>query len=322
MAITLTDNEFFTGLCNLALFMRLYATNTAKYTERFVDSFRTETLGEGNTKIFPWADLPTVEDYSETSSLLTVTKVNTGEEYLQVTERKVIKSSYSARILNMAFTSESGMNGFIGYLLGQMESAKNDYLYNTIITDLFDKTFAGTSQNKEITQYSTDAITTFTELNNARLINQKEIAKDVELAVNNIQTFNTAYNELGNKEALDVSDMKFVVCEPYHTEGIIDLYAQLLKSEVITDSYSKPTMWKIPEVKIPTGQTAVIGWLMHKYAYQIFDKFVFMGSFFDTSNLVVNNFLHFWFGKGWLKNLPVVKFTANVVTLGATTASE
>ena len=76
-AIVLTDNEFFTGLTNLALFMRLYATNTSDAPETFVDSFMTETLGSGNTKIFPWSDLPAVGDYSGTSTLLTVKKVAT-----------------------------------------------------------------------------------------------------------------------------------------------------------------------------------------------------------------------------------------------------
>ncbi len=316
MAIILNDNQFFTGLSNLALFMRLYATNTSSAPERFVESFMTETLGAGDTKIFPWSDLPTVTDYSADSSLLTVTKVKAGEEYLQVSERKVIKSSYNKYILDMAFTDESGMNEFVGYLLGQMESAKTDYLYQEIIKDLFAKTFAGTNQNVSIPQYDLSTATTFTDLNNGELLNQKAIAKTVELNTKNIEVFNTGYNGLGNKEALDVRDMKFIFLEPYHTESLINLYATLLKSDVIVNSFSKPEMYTIPQIKIPVGQSAVIGWLLHKYAYQMFYKFTFMGNFFDVSNLTINNFLHFWFGKGWLENLPAVKFTAETKTLG------
>ena len=313
--IVLTDNEFFTGLSNLALFMRLYATNTSSVPERFVDSFMTETLGAGNTKIFPWADLPSVTDYSPTSSLLTVTKVNAGEEYIQITEKKVIKSSYNRYILDMAFTDEAGMNNFIGYLLGQMESAKVDHLYNVIISDLFSKSYSG-DQLVYVDQYDLDGATTFTDLNNGQLLNQKNIAKAVELVVRNAEVYNTAYNSLGNKEALSVSDMKFIFNEPYHTENLIDLFATLLKSEVIENSFSKPTMYTIPPIKVPANNEAVIGWVMHKYAYQIFYKFTFMGSFFDVSNLTINNFLHFWYGKGWLENLPRVGFLANDVTLG------
>lgn len=312
--IVLTDNEFFTGLSNLALFMRLYATNTSSTPSSFVDSFMTETLGAGNTKIFPWSDLPTVTDYSATSSLLTTTKVNAGEEYLQITEKKVIKSSYNRYILDMAFTDESGMNNFIGYLLGQMESAKVDHLYNVIITDLFAKSYTGT-QLINVDQFDLTGASSFTDLNAGKLLNQKEIAKQVELVVRNAEVFTTAYNSLGNKEALNVGDMKFIFCEPYHTENLIDLFATLLKSDVISNSFSKPTMYTIPPVKIPAGDETVIGWIMHKYAYQLFYKFTFMGSFFDVSNLTINNFLHFWYGKGWLENLPRVAFLANSVSL-------
>lgn len=315
--IVLTDNDFFTGLSNLALFMRLYATNTSSAPEKFVDSFMTDTLGSGNTKIFPWADLPSVVDYSPTSSLLQVTKVNAGEEYLQITERKLIKSSFNRYILDMAFTSENGMNSFIGYMLGQMESAKVDYLYDVIITDLFAKEFTGTSQNATIDQYDLTKATTFTDLNNGQLLNGKEIAKQVQLNLDNIQVYSTKYNGLGNKEALSVGDMKFIFCEPYKTDNLINLFATLLKSDVIVDNFHKPTMYDIPTSKIASANTSVIGWIMHKYAYQMFYKFTFMGSFFDVSNLTINNFLHFWYGKGWLENLPVVKFTAKTKTLGA-----
>lgn len=315
MAIVLNDNEFFSGLTNLALFMRLYATNTSSEPERFVDSFMTETLGAGDTKIFPWSDLPDVDDYSASSSLLTPTKVTAGEEYIQITEKKVIKSSYNRYILDMAFTSESGMNSFVGYLLGQMESAKVDYLYNVIITDLFTKAYSGT-QLVTVPQFDLTDATDFVNYDRIQTINQKNISKAVELAVRNAQVYTTAYNSLGNKEALNVSDMKFIFNEPYHTDNLINLFATLLKSNVIDASFSKPTMYTIPPIKIPEGNGTVIGWVMHKYAYQMFYKFTFMGSFFDVSNLTINNFLHFWYGKGWLENLPRIGFVTTEATLG------
>lgn len=315
-AIVLTDNEFFTGLTNLALFMRLYATNTSDAPETFVDSFMTETLGSGNTKIFPWAGLPTVGDYSGTSTLLTVKKVATGEEYLQVTEKKVIESSYNRYILDMAFTSESGMNEFIGYILGQMESAKTDHLYGVVIADLFAKALTG-SQLRTVDQYDLSKAATFSDLNAGQLINQKNITEAVQLTLDNIRIYSTKYNKLGNKQALSVSDMKFIFVDPYKTENIINLFASLLKSDVITDKFHKPAMYEIPTDAVPVSGSTVIGWIMHKYAYQLFYKFVFTGSFFDVSNLTVNNFLHFWYGKGWLENLPIVKLTAETKTLGA-----
>lgn len=308
MAIILTDNEFFEGLSNLALYMRLIATNTSRRPNAFVDSFATDTLAFGDTKIYPFTDLPTVKDYSETSSLLTVTKVPQNEEYIRITEEKFIPSSYSARILTMAVTGEEGLNEFIGYLLGQMESAKVDYMYDVIITDLFAKTPTGASQTANVTTLPASEGESASEINARGLVNNKRIALAVQNAVDNLEVFNTGYNAKGYKQAIDLADIKFIFCNPYKNENLIDLYATLLKSDVIERSFAKPEMFGIPTSKIPSGQDKVIGWLLDKRAYQWFYKFTFTGSFFDVSNLVVNNFLHFWFGKGWLDNLAMIKF--------------
>jgi hypothetical protein len=312
MAITLTDNEFFSGLTNLALIMRLYATNTSDVADNFVNSFATDTLANGNQKFFTFSKLPTVSDYSDASSLLTVTKVDTNQEYIIVSEKKMIKSSFNEKILTQAFTSDSGMNEFTGYLLGQMESAKTDYIYDMIITDIFGKVFTGTKQNHTINTIDTSAITDFAQLNAAEIINQKRITIGIQDDLQNIQVFNDEYNgKIGYKQALKTDDMRMLFCNPYHNENIVNLYSSLLKSEYIEKSFEKPILQVIPSIKIPSGNTNVIGYLMHKYAYQFFYKFTFMGTFFDMSNLSINNFLHFWIGKGWLDNLPAVKLIAN-----------
>lgn len=306
MAITLNDNEFFTGLANLALFLKLYATNTSSEPASFVDKFATETLPNGDTKLFPFSDLPTVADYSPTSSLLTVTKVNTNEEKISINTRKVVKSSYNRYILDMAFTSDSGMNYFIGYLLGQMESAKTDYMYDVIVADLFGKTYTG-DQLKEVSLIDTSVIADYSQLNNAEIINQKRIANTIEKTIQNMEVFSDKYNAIGYKQALDRGDLRMVIVAPYENEQVLNLYASLLKSEYIEKSFKKPEKLVIPEIKIPENNEDVICFIMHKYHYQYFYKFVFMGTFFDVSNLTVNNFLHFWYGKGFLDNLPCVK---------------
>jgi len=209
----------------------------------------------------------------------------------------------------MAFTSESGMNEFVGYLLGQMESAKENYMYNQIITDLFGATFTGTNQNKTVNILDMSNLTDVIDINNAELLNAKKIAKAVQINLSNMQVYTDTYNGKGYTQALDLRDLKFIFCEPFHTENLMNLYATLLNSSVIQNSFDKPELYTVPEIKIPQGSENVVGWIMHKYAYQFFYKFVFMGNFFDVSNLCINNFLHFWFGKGWLDNLPVCKLT-------------
>lgn len=320
MAITLTDNEFFTGLTNLALFMRIYANNTSAKPREFVDSFMTDTLERGNQKLFPWADLPSVGNYSETSSLLTVAKARHGEEALRITEKKVVKSSYSAYILDAAFTSEYGMNDFIGYINGQMESAKEDYMYDLIVTDLYGKNFdsgVGAKQKHTVATILKDGLTSLSDILGAETYNGKQIAKAMQEDIKNIQVFNTQYNSLGIKEAIKLEELRVVINADYEIKEVMDVMATLLNSDVIDKSFEKPSQISIASIKVPEGQENVIGWIMHKAYYQVFYKFSVMTSFFDASNLCVNNFLHFWFGKGFLEQLPAVKLVANPQALSA-----
>ena len=320
MAITLTDNEFFSGLSNLALFMRKYATNTSKKADEFVESFMTDVLEVGNQKLYPYADLPSVSDYSETSSLLTVTKNTVGEESIKITEKKVIKMSYSAQILDAAFTSEYGMNDFIGYLLGLMESAKTAYLYDVVINDIFTKTFGAGSgaqakQLHQVNQISLTGLTSLSDINGAISYNSKELTKAMQDDIQNIQVYNTGYNFKGLKEAVDHKDLRVLLVAPYYNNEVIEVMASLLRSDVIDEKFDKPELLLVPSIKVPENRTQEIAWIMHKAFYQMFYKFVVTTSFFDASNLCVNNFLHFWYGKGFVEALPCVKLIKNEISL-------
>lgn len=320
MAITLTDNEFFSGLTNLALFMRIYATNTSKKADDFVESFMTDVLERGNQKLYPYADLPSVGDYSATSSLLTVTKPTVGEERIVVDQKKVIKSSYSAYILDAAFTSEYGMNDFIGYLLGQMESAKTAYLYDVIINDIFTKSFgagsgAQANQLHQVDQIALTGLTTLADINGAKSYNAKELAQAMQEDIQNIQVYNTGYNFKGLKEAVDWKELRVVLRAKYRNAEVMEVMASLLNSDVLDRDYEKPEVLIVPEIKVPENRDLEIGWIMHKAFYQMFYKFVVNTSFFDASNLCVNNFLHFWYGKGFVEALPCVKIVKNEISL-------
>ena len=322
MAITLTDNEFFSGLTNLALFMRIYATNTSKKADDFVESFMTDILERGNQKLYPYADLPSVGNYSETSSLLTVTKPTVGEEAIAITEKKVIKSSYSAAILDAAFTSEYGMNDFIGYLLGQMESAKTAYLYDVIINDIFTKSFGAGSgaqakQLHNVDQISLTGLTSLADINGAKSYNAKELAVAMQDDIQNIQVYNDKYNFKGLKEAVDYKDLRVVLVAKYRYAEVMEVMASLLNSDVIDKDFEKPEVLIVPSIKVPENRDMEIAWIMHKAFYQMFYKFVVNTSFFDASNLCVNNFLHFWYGKGFVEALPCVKLVKNDITLEA-----
>lgn len=311
--IVLTPNEAFTNLTNLALSMHLYPTNTSGKPREFLDIFMTETLDNGNTKIFPASDLPEVFDYSETSSVTTVTKPKVSESYLQITERKVIKSSFPNYILEMAFTTDSGMNQFIGYMLGQMEDSRVNYMYNDVINQLFSRILTG-EQQQTINLLPVPA-TGATEINDTELVNEKRITNAIQGVIDNIQVFTDQYNALGYTENVALDDLVFLYCQPYYNNNVVNLVASLLNSGQIDKAYSRPKIITIPQIKIPNSADNVIGILMHKKAFQAFYKFKTLLNFYDASNLYINYFLHFWYGRGYVAHLPMVKFIANTPSI-------
>lgn len=309
-AIVLTPNELFTNLTNLALLIHLLPANTSNKPRDFIDIFMTETIANGNTKIFPASDLPEVFDYSETSSVTTVTKPKVSESYLQISERKVVKTSIPQYVLEMAFTSDSGMNQFTGYILGQMEDARINDLYNVAISDLFKKTLTG-QQMQTVQLLTPSATASASDINATDLINEKRITNAIQTIVDNMQVYTKDYNALGYTENVSIDDMVFLYCQPYYNNNIMNLMATLLNSSQITDSYKRPRIITIPKNKIPTDSQNVIGILMHKKAYQMFYKFVATLNFYDASNLFINYFMHYWYGHGFVAHLPMIKFVAN-----------
>lgn len=334
--LNLSANEFFYGQTNLALSWRLISTNKGKLANSFVDALATETLARGNKKLFPFSDLPEVVDYSETSSALSVTKVATNEESLTLTDKKLVKSSYSTDIMYMAYTDIDGMNQFVGYLLSQMSSSTVNFIYNKTIEDLFGFDFSviGSSsqegyspeQTLTIKYADTSGVTDPTEANNIQLLNNKNLKIQIERLVENMQVYADVYSNFVPNTitadgtitdykvyttALAPEDIRLIITAPYYQNEVVNLMATLLKSQEITDNFTSINTLQIPAIKIPTGEETVIGWLGHKEFYQWFYFFQLMRNFNDPSTLAINNFLHTWFGRGRLKNLPVVKLVAD-----------
>ena len=290
-------------------------------SERLINLFKTENLSYGDQKVFRALPFPTVTDYQSNSSLLgdytpsfiprnsaTQEPVNVVEETLEINQYKVIKSSYTREVLDFACKSEEGVNQFISHVMENMEAAKTDFLYDIIINDLFSRTFEVT---REVSLFDTSEATSAFELNTMEKINQKYLTLALQKEIDAMQVYSTAYNDFGLKEAVSLSDLVLIIPQPYKNEGVVNLYAELLNSGVINQNLPRPELHTIPEVKIPQGKEDIAAFLMHKRSYQLFYNLIFMGNFFDPSNLRVNNFLHFWYGKGWLYQLPACVLKVN-----------
>ena len=327
-SIVLTPNEYYTGLVNFILFMRLYATNTSNRQKNIVDVFASETLEFGDQKVFPFAEIPKVEDYSLTSSLLTDKPIKYAEEFIGDPIRKKISLSRIEPFLKMGMMGASGLQTFSGYILGLMESAKEDYLYGEIMSDLINWT-PTISTNKEMAKkvdlLPTEGVTDAEKLNAIELQNQKRIEKAWQKTFDDFSIYSDVFLDVDNaitgketnfKSAVNLEDLIFIGNAEYLNDRVVNLMATLLKSDVIDSAFKRPVCLKVPQRTFDDlNASSTIGFVAHKYWYQWFYHFVFMGSFFDIDTVRIKNVLHFWYSKGKLKNLPASKLTANYITL-------
>lgn len=317
MAIQLTDNEYYTGLSNLVLYVAMYSTNKTDKSRSLIDAFTTESLEYGDTKIFRSVPFPTVGDYSATSSLLgdhtpsftpsgESSAVNGIEEILRISNKKIIKNSYNTEMLKMAIKSEYGMSDFLAIVLGNIDAAKIDYLYDTVVNDLYGIT---PGESLTVTTVSAGENAVPSEVQAAATLNLKAIELKIQYAIDKLTHFNTSCNKYGLKQAVNLSDLRLVVFQPFQNKLVVDLMAELLRSPYITENFAKPDMITIPEYKASQSSNynnKLVALVMHKSAYQLFYKLVIMGEFYDPSTLRINNFLHFWFGSGQVEQLPCI----------------
>ena len=321
--ITLNSNEYYSGLQNFIVFMRTYATNTSKREKSIVDVFATDTLEYGDQKVFPFAELPKVEDYSLTSSLLTDKPIKYNEEFIGSPIKKKISLSTIDAFLKMAMINSDGMKTFMSYIVGLMESAKEDYLYQEIMRDILSWTPTVTTKKEMIQTVNlidTSELTDAAAINAAELQNQKRIELLWQKTFDDFSLYTDVFIDIDNttastnfKTALKLEDLIFIGNGKYLNERVVNLMATLLKSDKIDNNFRHPYCLKVPQRTFDENSASnCIAFVMHKHWYQWFYHFTFMGSFYDVDTLRLKRVLHFWYSKGRLKNLPAMRLNASV----------
>lgn len=325
--ISLNQNEFYTGLVNTWTVIRTYATNTSNKQRQITDALATEVLEFGDQKAFWFAELPSIEDYNPVSSLLTPKPIAYAEEFIDSIVKKKIPLTTVDAFLSQAMLSSEGVSFFLAYVNGLMQSAKDNYMYDVITSDLFNWS-PTVSTNKEMKQtidlIDTSTISLPSEIRAAEEINQARIAKQFQKVYDDFSIFTDVFIDVDNnsssgktnfKTALKLSDLVFIGNAKYLNEQIIDMMAVLLKSELINENFKHPPILKIPERTCKQNNSEnVIGFVAHKRWYQWYYNFMFTGAFKDIDNLNEKRVMHFWFTRGILKNLPVMRLDASYVS--------
>lgn len=316
MGVVLNENEYMTGLVNMITSLRFYPTNTSDKVRQLVDIFATDALEYGDQKGFLFAEHPTVEEYSATSTLLQDHGITYGEEFINNVDKKRIPLSRIEPFAKQAMIDGAGLAAFTFYVVGLMDSAKYGYLGDKIYSTLL-SWVPTVSNGKEMQKNVPFRAETGTnsEIQAARQLNQQDLEAACLKAFDDFQIFTDVFIDIDNttnntnfQTAMSLDDLVYIGNAKYLNDKLIQLMVTNLRSDLLNTERKQPQIMSVPQrIFDKNNASEVIGFVASKKWYQWYYNFLFMGTFFDPSTCRVQNFLHFWTSDGILKHMPVMK---------------
>lgn len=310
--MTLNQNEFLGNLVNLVVVTRVNSTTNGTRINDLIEACLTDTIEYGEGKLLVSVDTLQVEDYSQTSTLLTNKLPTVDEQEIETTDKKFIHLTLNRYLTKGAFANEYSLSEALAVIESMLEKTKNIYMYKKIVTAFEGWSSNVATQSVEIEIVNTSTLTgaTKVEQDKANAIKIYETIRKYSL---NMQAPSRKYNELQFEEMYNAEELDFITNELYDTYINTNAYASLLNSDKLNNIqlYSKSIV--IPTDQLTSQSQNVIGWLCSKYKYQIAPRFMVTTDFFDGSNLNDQKFLHFWLNSGFAKGLAMIKFTAKLV---------
>ena len=289
-----------------------------------VDSCRVGNVesGKGIVNTF-FLDVQPVNDLSETSTALKITKPNVAQETIVIDKYKVIPLSVSDILARDAVPYGMMVDTFLNSVMALLESTEKFHLFDEVNAIIQDWTPGQSTQTVNIDQIDTTSLTGV-ELNAALQWNATEIARVMRKTMNNMKIKNSKFtdedkytdaNGGGEKSVvscLSNNDVKLTMNDTYYTNFLADALASLYHSEKVGEMIPADNFVLIPEDGMKSGNEKVIGWLSGKNKFALADFYRVQLSFTDPSTLYTNSFLHISYGVGVFKYVPAVKFVANV----------
>ena len=256
----LTDNEYFAGLTELACYMSMEKDlNDFSAFSNFNEIWKEDDLNFGGYKIRTHVKLPEIKDYQEESTLLKVTKPMIEQVSYTFNYKKMIPISYSQELLKASFLNGDGINVFVSYVMQQVNNACQVFIFDEIIKTCLN----GSATRLQILE---DTSTDFSESK----INM------------NARRISGAVKTLAFNKETPITEV-VIVCTPA-------AYARNFSNYEL---YTNPINTRIEVISHEQLNDDVI-YVIPKQHIVYFYALNFSGSFFDPSNLMVNNFVHFW----------------------------
>lgn len=311
--IQLNQNEFLANLCNLVVVTRINKT-VNDIDSPLVRSCMMEDVPYGDSKLLITVDTLEAKDYSKTSSLLTVSEPTVDEQELETTDKKFFTVTLNRYLLKGAFANEYSMSDCVAVILSMLQKSKGIYLYKKVVAAYENWTPTQAGQTLTIDLIDTTDMTG-QELYSAQVTNAKTILKKIQNLYENMTAPTRQYNDIEYETFMSGDDYKLILNSNFSNLIDVDALATLLNSSKITDKQTWRETYIIPSEQFTNSdtKTKVIGWLGDREKYQISPRFEVATSFSDGSNLMDNNWLHFWLISGMAKGLNLVKIVANFV---------
>ena len=311
----LNQNEFIEDIFNLVIQVRTNKTTEGTRVNELIDAFYGDAVEYGDSKGYISVDTLSASDYSKTSSLLQVNEPTMDEQFLTTTDRKKVAVTINRYLMKGAFANEGSLSECLAVIESMLEKTKIIYTYKKIIAAFEGYVPAKQTQKLEVNLIDTTGMTgvTLTETKKANAITLYEAIRGLSLAM---QTPSRAYNDLGFEEMYSPDDLVFLKNSKIESRMNAYAYANLLNSDKLDDIklYDKSII--IPESQLtPTpANKDLVGWLCSKGKYQVLPRFTIATAFQDGSNLMTNEWLHFWYISGFVNGLACVKIVANYIT--------
>lgn len=291
--ITLSANKFLGALTNLIAYSQVANTTEEGRVGEFVNSFQDINVENGDGKVVLASDLLEVDDLSGTSTLLQNNLPTVNEQYISVTNFKVVPMSINRYLMRGAFVKEDQLANFIGYLMSIMRTTKTAYLSDAIIKELEGYTPTQATQTLTIHLINTTGLNDPMQLQQANIFNANKIQKELIKLLNSMAFPTDKYNDLQYREIINYNTMKFIVKSSTNSDLIVDSLATLLNSDKITEAQRWGDTYVIPDEQFTTLNENTVGWLMHDKKVQFGYFYEVATEFFDASTLDQRNWLHF-----------------------------
>ena len=333
--LTLSANKFLGTLTNLLAIVETADTfESGNGLYRVLSLFRSTDVDRGAGKVVNAVDVLTVEDLNLNRSPWTIKAPTVSQQQLNVESYKVVPLSLSRYLLAGAFTDESAIAYFIGYVRSVMQKTKDIYLYSELLKMIFTwYRYTGNvltaGQKIQIELYNYTGTDSQQKLAYDR-INANKICKGILNFVKEIAgADSSAYNELAYTEIVDPKSLVFLVNSHFDTELVVDTFASLLKSQEIKDRFEWGETVPLPFNKVKAALTAAgsatgeadankcIGIMAHADKFQYGFMYEVLASIFNPANLTDQDFMHFSYYMGAVKALAGVKITANYTNVSA-----